>query len=60
MPKPHKHRTTPAPVEPNRVQLILQRLQEGFYDSEPASDRLAAAVLADLKDLDKNPSVLPH
>jgi hypothetical protein len=53
-------RPTNAPVEPSRVQLILQRLRSDFYEVPPASERIAASVLADLSQAQKGPSVLPH
>ena len=40
--------------------MILQRLEDKFYDEAPASDRIAAGVLADLKDLDESSAALPH
>jgi hypothetical protein len=40
--------------------VILQRLQQAFYDRAPASDRIAVAVLVDLKDLDESSPALPH
>ncbi|HEU5303450.1 MAG TPA: hypothetical protein VFU40_02290 [Gemmatimonadales bacterium] len=60
MPNPHRLRTTAATVEPSRLRQILERLQDGFYDTEPAAERIAAAVLADVKDLDESPPALPH
>ena len=60
MPNPQKHRTTMPTVEPSRLRLILERLQNGFYQDGTAADRIAAAVLADLKDLDESPPALPH
>lgn len=60
MPNPQKHHTTTATVEPSRLRLILQRLQDRFYDGEQPSQRVAAAVLADVKDLDESPPALPH
>jgi hypothetical protein len=60
VPNPQKHRTTTATVEPGRLRLILDRLQNGFYQDGPASERIATAVLADLKDLDESPPALPH
>lgn len=47
-------------IEPDRLDLILHRLQQNFYDQPPASHRIAAAVLTDLKTLDEGPSALPH
>jgi hypothetical protein len=60
VPNPQKHRTTTPAVEPSRLRLVVQRLQNGFYDDEPASQQIAAAVLADIQDLDENPPALPH
>jgi hypothetical protein len=51
---------TNAPVEPSRVQLILQRLRNDFYEVPPASERIAASVLAELNDAKKGPRVLPQ
>ena len=47
-------------LEPDRLQVILQRLEDEFYDEAPASDRIAAGVLADVKDLDESCAALPH
>ena len=47
-------------LEPSRLREILQRLQEKFYDEAPASDRIAAGVLADVKGLDESSAALPH
>ena len=52
--------TATATVEPNRLRLILQRLQDGFYDTDPASRRVAAALLADVRDFDEGRSALSH
>jgi hypothetical protein len=60
VPNSQKDRTTTTTVEPSRLRLILQRLQDRFYDGEQASQRIAAAVLADVKDLDESPPALPH
>jgi hypothetical protein len=57
---PPKPPTATATVEPSRLRLILARLQDQFYDSEPASVRIAAAVLPDLTTLDESRSALPH
>jgi hypothetical protein len=57
VPNPDQQRAS-APVEPSRVQLILQRLRSDFYEVPPASERIAASVLADLNQ--KGPSALPH
>jgi hypothetical protein len=57
---PQKTPATTATVEPGRLRLILERLQDQFYDAEPASVRIAAAVLPDLKNLAESRSALPH
>lgn len=59
MPNAEGHSPTSI-LEPRRLGLILQRLQQSFYDQSPASERIAVAVLADLKDLDESSSALPH
>ena len=59
MPNREAHCTTTA-LEPQRLRVILQRLQDKFYDEPPAADRIAAGVLADVKDLDESPAALPH
>ena len=59
MPKAEEHRPATT-IEPSRLRLILQRLQDKFYDEAPASDRIAAAVLPDLNHLDESPTALPH
>jgi hypothetical protein len=46
-------------IEPSRRRLILERLDASFYDEAVPSERIAAAVLVALHDLDKGPS-LPH
>jgi hypothetical protein len=45
-------------VEPNRLRLIRERLQNEFYQTGEPSERIATAVLAAVKDLDK--ASLPH
>jgi hypothetical protein len=47
-------------LEPSRLRSIRQRLQQSFYDEAPASERIAAAVLVDLKRLDESSPALPH
>ncbi len=59
MPKPGEHRSAMT-FEPTRLRLITERLQQKFYDEPPASERIAAAVLADLKHLDESSPALPH
>jgi len=56
---PEEHRTT-LQVEAERLRLIQQRLQGDFYQVAPASEQIAAAVLADLTDLEEGASSLPH
>jgi hypothetical protein len=47
------------PLESSRHRLITERLQCGFYSETEPSERIATAVLAALRDLDKGPT-LPH
>jgi hypothetical protein len=42
------HPGTPT-VEPNRLQLIRDRLQHNFYESGPPAEQIATAVSAALK-----------
>jgi hypothetical protein len=56
---PEEHRTT-LQVEAERLRLIQQRLQSDFYEVPPASEQIAAAVMADLTDLEESASSLPH
>ena len=51
---------TAVTIEPSRLDEILYRLQQNFYDEPSASNRIAAAVWADLKTLDESASALPH
>jgi hypothetical protein len=60
VPNSQKRSTTTATVEPDRLRLIVKRLQDRFYDTEPASVQIATAVFADIKDLDESRSALPH
>jgi hypothetical protein len=60
VPNSQKRSTTTATVEPDRLRLIAQRLQDRFYETEPASVQIATAVFADLKDLDESRSVFPY
>jgi hypothetical protein len=59
VPNPDQHRGSP-PVEPGRLRLILQRLHDDFYAVPPASERIAASVLAELNDLKQGPPALPY
>src|SRR3954468_15636257 len=56
---PEEHRTT-LQVEAERLRLIQQRLQSDFYEVPPASEQIAAAVLAALTDHEEGASSLPH
>lgn len=44
-------------IGPERLRLILERLHSEFYEEGPPSDRIAAAVLEALKDLEQGPSL---
>ena len=59
MPHPDEHRTTPV-VAPERLRQIEQRLQNHYYEVPPASEHIAASVLAELRDLESSSPVLPH
>lgn len=59
MPNPDQHRAS-APVEPGRLQLILQRLRSDFYAVPPASEQIAASVMAELNDVKEGPPALPQ
>lgn len=55
MPKPDDSQAT-VTLEPSRRRLILERLQGDFYGEAAPSERIATAVLAALRDLDKGPA----
>jgi len=59
VPNSEGHRSSTT-LEPGRLRVILQRLGDKFYDEAPASDRIAAGVLADVKELDESSAALPH
>jgi hypothetical protein len=59
VPNPEEQRGS-ALVEPDRLRLILQRLQNDFYTVPPASERIAASVLAELNAPKQGPPALPH
>jgi hypothetical protein len=59
LPHPEDPRTI-VTIEPSRLDEILHRLQQSFYDEPSASHRIAAAVWADLKTLDESAPALPH
>ena len=54
MPKPDDSQAT-VTLEPSRRRLILERLHGDFYGEAVPSERIAIAVLAELRDLDKGP-----
>ena len=58
MPKPDDSQAT-VTLEPSRHRLILERLRGDFYGEAVASERIATAVLAVLRDLDKG-LAFPH
>ena len=53
---PRNEQTTNT-VEAIRLRQIRLRLGEKYYDVSPASDRIAACVLADLRDSEERPSI---
>jgi hypothetical protein len=55
VPKPDDSQST-VTLEPSRRRLILERLHGGFYGEPVPSERIATAVLAALRDLDKGPA----
>jgi hypothetical protein len=55
VPKPDDSQAT-VTLEPSRRRLILERLHGGFYGQADPSERIATAVLAALRDLDKGPA----
>jgi hypothetical protein len=57
VPKPDQHQGTMT-VEPSRLRLLRDRLASDFYRSGQPAERIAAAVLAALKDHEK--TSLPH
>jgi hypothetical protein len=59
VPNPDQHHGT-TPVEPGRLRLILQRLQNDFYAVPPASEQIATSVLAELNDPKQGPPALPY
>jgi hypothetical protein len=56
---PEEHRST-ASVAPDRLRQIEQRLHDHYYEVPPASEQIAASVLAELRNLEQGSSVLPH
>lgn len=59
MPNSEGHRST-TPLEPGRLRVIRQRLENKFYNEAPALDRIAAGVLADVKHLGESSVARPH
>jgi len=46
---PSAHGPFPVPVRLTRVRAALQRIATGYYDRDDVRDRLASAVLKELK-----------
>jgi hypothetical protein len=59
MPDSHERYTMIA-VEPGRLRQISERLEDGFYSQAPAAERVAAAVLAEVRNLDQDSPVVPR
>ena len=55
MPKPDDSQAS-VTLEPSRRRLILERLHGDFYGEAVPAERIATAVLAALRDLDKGPT----
>jgi hypothetical protein len=55
VPKPDDSQAT-VTLEPSRHRLILERLHRDFYGEAIPAERIATAVLAALRDLDKGPA----
>jgi hypothetical protein len=53
-----EHRMT-LQVDADRLRQIQQRLQSDFYAMAPAAERIAASVLADLKEPEESSSSHP-
>ncbi len=43
------HAALPVPVRLTRVRVAMQRIAAGYYDRDDVRDRLATAVLAELR-----------
>jgi hypothetical protein len=54
-----EHRTA-CSVEDNRLRLIRERLRSDFYEVPPASEHIAASVMAELKDFEESASAFPR
>ena len=59
MPDSHEGNAMIA-VEPTRLRQISQRLEDGFYSKAPAAERIAAAVLTEVRDLDQSSPAIPR
>jgi len=59
VPNSEGHRSTTT-LEPSRIRVIQQRLENNFYNEAPASERIAVGVLADLRHLDESSAAFPH
>jgi hypothetical protein len=56
---PNQPRTSDS-LAADRLRVIEKRLQDHFYEVPPASEQIAASVLADLRDFEQSASVLPR
>jgi hypothetical protein len=57
---PHPEDHSIPSVAADRLRQIEQRLQTHYYEVPPASEQIAASVLAELRNLEQDSSVLPH
>jgi hypothetical protein len=57
---PNQPRISSDSLAADRLRVIEQRLQDHFYEVRPASEQIAASVLADLRNLEQSPSALPR
>jgi hypothetical protein len=56
---PEESRTT-RQVESDRLRLIRERLGSDFYEVPPASEQIAASVMAELKLGEESASAFPN
>jgi hypothetical protein len=57
---PNQPRTSSDSLEADRLRVIEKRLQDHFYEVPPASEQIAASVLADLRNPEQSASTLPR
>lgn len=60
MANPNQPRTSSDSLEADRLRVIEKRLQDHFYEVPPASEQIAASVLADLRNPERTASTPPH